>query len=260
MPSPLGGHDRGRVFVGLACAITDGVRVINDFRVMGEPAGAVWPDRVGFDGPGRRMVTAAVSSARGHAWAQGIAPHGTVTPVRGTDRKSAAQARAHDLGDCGADSRPSRCERSARWPMGVVHAGGRAFPVVGGRYRTARLLYLAAVCVISAFEFGRCLSVAQGGALDVRGMITVSGRMRTPFADVSAPTSPRLTIGKGLTGPADRSHHPAGLFSQSPAETWACHDKETDVPKYQSTAAKKARAAARQGGAKYTAALRDEQA
>jgi hypothetical protein len=35
--------------------------------------------------------------------------------------------------------------------------------------------------------------------------------------------------------------------------------KGTDMPKYQSTAAKKARAAARQG-AKYTAALREEQA
>jgi len=32
LPSPLGGHDRGRVLSGLACAIADGARVISDFR------------------------------------------------------------------------------------------------------------------------------------------------------------------------------------------------------------------------------------
>ena len=36
LPSPLGGHDRGRVFADLACAIGDGARVISDFRVMGD--------------------------------------------------------------------------------------------------------------------------------------------------------------------------------------------------------------------------------
>ena len=36
LPSPLGGHDRGRVFSDLACAIADGARVISDFRVMGD--------------------------------------------------------------------------------------------------------------------------------------------------------------------------------------------------------------------------------
>ena len=36
LPSPLGGHDRGRVFADLACAIADGARVISDFRVMGD--------------------------------------------------------------------------------------------------------------------------------------------------------------------------------------------------------------------------------
>src|ERR1700731_4103118 len=36
LPSPLGGHDRGRVFTDLACAIADGARVISDFRVMGD--------------------------------------------------------------------------------------------------------------------------------------------------------------------------------------------------------------------------------
>ncbi len=36
LPSPAGGHDRGRVFAGLACAIADGAKVISDFRVMGD--------------------------------------------------------------------------------------------------------------------------------------------------------------------------------------------------------------------------------
>src|SRR5690348_17686071 len=36
LPSPLGGHDRGRVFSDLACAIADGARVTSDFRVMGD--------------------------------------------------------------------------------------------------------------------------------------------------------------------------------------------------------------------------------
>src|SRR5579859_1808669 len=36
LPSPLGGHDRGRVFSNLACAIADGARVISDFRVPGQ--------------------------------------------------------------------------------------------------------------------------------------------------------------------------------------------------------------------------------
>jgi hypothetical protein len=36
LPSPLGGHDRGRVFSDLACAIVDGARVISDFRVTGD--------------------------------------------------------------------------------------------------------------------------------------------------------------------------------------------------------------------------------
>ena len=34
-------HDRGRVVADLACAITDGARVISDFRVMSELFGLV---------------------------------------------------------------------------------------------------------------------------------------------------------------------------------------------------------------------------
>ena len=34
--SPAGGHDRGWVLAGLACAIADGARVISDFQVMGD--------------------------------------------------------------------------------------------------------------------------------------------------------------------------------------------------------------------------------
>ena len=101
LPSPLGGHDRGRVLSDLACAIADGARVISDFRVMGDqrelfgqvasvPTG--WRALKEIAGGGdsrRRKVTAAVSRARRHAWAQGAARHGGLPPVRVADRKLA---------------------------------------------------------------------------------------------------------------------------------------------------------------------------
>jgi hypothetical protein len=101
LPSPLGGHDRGRVFADLACAIADRARVISDFRVMGDqpelfgPVASVptaWRalNEMACRGDrGRRKVTAAVSRARRHAWAQGIARPGALPPVRVADRKLA---------------------------------------------------------------------------------------------------------------------------------------------------------------------------
>ena len=99
LPSPLGGHDRGRVFSDLACAIADGARVISDFRVMGDQrelfgqvasVPAAWRTlseiAVGGDGR-RRKVAAAVSKARRRAWAHGTAWHGGLPPVRVADRK-----------------------------------------------------------------------------------------------------------------------------------------------------------------------------
>ena len=99
LPSPLGGHDRGRVLSDLACAIADGARVISDFRVMGDqrelfgPVASVptaWRALKEIAAGGdrrRRKVTAAVNKARRHAWAQGIARHGGLPPVRVADRK-----------------------------------------------------------------------------------------------------------------------------------------------------------------------------
>ena len=99
LPSPLGGHDRGRVLADLACAIADGARVISDFRVMGDqrelfgPVASVpaaWRALSEIAAGGdrrRRKVTAAVSRARRHAWAQGIARHGGLQPVLIADRK-----------------------------------------------------------------------------------------------------------------------------------------------------------------------------
>src|SRR5262249_42604673 len=98
LPSPLGGYDRGRVLADLACAIADGARVISDFRVMGDqrelfgPVASVptvWRGLEGVagggDGRGRR-ITAAVNMARRPAWAQVIARHGALPPVRLADR------------------------------------------------------------------------------------------------------------------------------------------------------------------------------
>jgi hypothetical protein len=94
LPSPAGGHDRGRVLAGLACAIADGARVISDFRVMGDqrelfgPVASVptaWrvlkEAAVGGERT-RRRITAAVNRARRHAWAQA----GSLPPVRVADR------------------------------------------------------------------------------------------------------------------------------------------------------------------------------
>jgi hypothetical protein len=58
LPSPLGGHDRGRVFADLACAIADGARVISDFRVMGD----------------QRELFGQVAAARGRTASRAMAP------------------------------------------------------------------------------------------------------------------------------------------------------------------------------------------
>ena len=79
LPSPLGGHDRGRVLSDLACAIADGARVISDFRVMGDqrelfgPVASVptaWralKEAAAGGDRTRRKVTAAVNKARRRA-------------------------------------------------------------------------------------------------------------------------------------------------------------------------------------------------
>jgi hypothetical protein len=99
LPSPLGGHDRGRVFSDLACAIADGARVISDFRVTGDqrelfgPVASVptaWRALAEIAAGGdrrRRKVTTAVNKARRHAWAHGIARHGGLPPVTVADRR-----------------------------------------------------------------------------------------------------------------------------------------------------------------------------
>ena len=98
LPSPLGGHDRGRVFADLACAIADGARVISDFRVMGDQRelfGSVASVPTGWralrevaDGGDRLQckVAKAVSWTRRHAWAEVAARHGSLPSVRVADR------------------------------------------------------------------------------------------------------------------------------------------------------------------------------
>jgi Transposase DDE domain group 1 len=91
-------HDRGRVLADLACAIADGARVISDFRVMSDQAelfGLVasvptaWrtlKEIARAGGRAEKRLTAAVNTARRHAWAQVIARHGTLPGVRLADR------------------------------------------------------------------------------------------------------------------------------------------------------------------------------
>jgi hypothetical protein len=142
LPSPLGGHDRGRVFADLACAIADGARVISDFRVMGDarelfgPVASVpaaWralKEAASGGDRAHRKVTAAVNKARRHAWAQA----GALPPVQIADRvldgvtcirldatvvqahsdKELAEAnfKGYDIIRC---SRPA-ITRASRWP------------------------------------------------------------------------------------------------------------------------------------------------
>jgi hypothetical protein len=95
LPSPAGGHDRGRVMADLACAIADGARVISDFRVMGDqrelfgPVASVptaWralKEAAAGGDRARRKVRTAVNKARRRAWAQA----GPLPPVKIADRQ-----------------------------------------------------------------------------------------------------------------------------------------------------------------------------
>ena len=91
-------HDRDRVLADLACAIADGARVISDFRVMGDQrelfglvasVPTVWRTlkEVACGGArADRRVTAAVNTARRHAWAQAVARSGALPGVRLADK------------------------------------------------------------------------------------------------------------------------------------------------------------------------------
>src|SRR5271167_4848249 len=91
-------HDRGRVMADLACAVADGARVISDFRVMRDQrelfglvasVPTAWRTLAGIARGGARAdrrITAAVNTARRHAWAQAAARHGALPGVRLADR------------------------------------------------------------------------------------------------------------------------------------------------------------------------------
>ena len=130
LPSPLGGRDRGRVFSDLACAIADGARVISDFRVMGDQrkllgrvasVPTAWRALREIAAGGdrrRRKVTAAVSRARRHPWAQGIERHGGLLPVWVADRPVAPLTGLSTLGSGPArfETTPPVCYRAA-WQL-----------------------------------------------------------------------------------------------------------------------------------------------
>jgi len=91
-------HDRGRVMADLACAVADGARVISDFRVMRDQrelfglvasVPTAWRTLAEIARGGARAdrrITAAVTTARRHAWAQAAARHGALPGVRLADR------------------------------------------------------------------------------------------------------------------------------------------------------------------------------
>ena len=91
-------HDRGRVLADLACAVADGARVISDFRVMADQrelfglvasVPTAWRTLKEIAGGGTRAdkrITAAVNTARRHAWTQVTARHGALPGVRLADK------------------------------------------------------------------------------------------------------------------------------------------------------------------------------
>jgi Transposase DDE domain group 1 len=91
-------HDRGRVVADLACAIADGARVISDFRVMSDQrelfglvasVPTAWRTLAEIARGGARAdrrITAAVNTARRHAWAQITDRHGALPGVRLADK------------------------------------------------------------------------------------------------------------------------------------------------------------------------------
>ena len=114
LPSPLGGHDRGRVFADLACAIADGARVISDFRVMGD------------------QLDAAPRLGRVEHRSRPPAPAG-----RG-DRRAAARAAAQADDHSGPAPATSWCASSTSWPPGTAarsstRSAGRSAPGRGPR-------------------------------------------------------------------------------------------------------------------------------
>ena len=113
-------HDRGRVLADLACAVADGARVISDFRVMADQrelfglvasVPTAWRMLTEIAGGGTRAdkrITAAVHTARRHAWAQVAARHGGRAEVEDGGlhlRASFFKGRLH---------RPRRRERRGR--------------------------------------------------------------------------------------------------------------------------------------------------
>jgi hypothetical protein len=91
-------HDRGRVAADLACAIADGARVISDFRVMSDQSElfgrvasvpAAWRTLAEIARGGARAdrrITAAVDTARRHAWTQAAARHDALPGIRLADK------------------------------------------------------------------------------------------------------------------------------------------------------------------------------
>ena len=91
-------HDRGRVVADLACAIADGARVISDFRVIADQrelfglvasVPTAWRTLAEIARGGARAdrrITAAVNTARRHAWAQVVARHGALPGIRLADK------------------------------------------------------------------------------------------------------------------------------------------------------------------------------
>src|SRR5271166_3891976 len=128
-------HDRGRVMADLACAVADGARVISDFRVMSDQrelfglvasVPTAWRTLAEIARGGARAdrrITAAVNTARRHAWAQ--------VPARRAARGAAGRP---DPGR--GDLHPARCHRDVR-ALGQGTRGGefqrlRSSPAAGG--------------------------------------------------------------------------------------------------------------------------------
>jgi hypothetical protein len=145
LPSPLGGHDRGRVLSDLACTIADGARVISDFRVMGDqrelfgPVASVPAAWRALRGDrGRRGP----QEAEGHGGGQQGAAARVEAGHRAARRAAAGQGRGPEAG--GRDLHPAgrdRGDRAQRQGAGRAELQGlRSHPVIAACDNTAEPL------------------------------------------------------------------------------------------------------------------------
>jgi hypothetical protein len=151
LPSPLWGHDRGRVVSDLACAIADGARVISDFRVMGDQrelfgqvasVPTAWRSLKEIPGAGDRAAEGRRRGEQGAPARVGTGRRAAAGPsagnwASGLGTGQAGEDSAADGPGAGMGSRHRRARESPRAPRGrcLRRSPVRAPGLLGSRKR-----------------------------------------------------------------------------------------------------------------------------